>query len=356
LLLVPQRESPFVGVYRPDVGAFGSQIDALLLTPTAAGEDAPTQIHDVLTIAESYYALMSGESGQRSLYRFDMDWGAGMRVELSAALSDAAFLAPWRDRILIAEPERATMQRIAPAGNVEAAFTSPMLQQARSDWQQEVRKRQLLQRLGLILPLTLAALAFLAALLHLTTVKALQGLPRVSTGLLDPMPAGIDWRAGETDAGAGAGRIGSLLIAAALAPALIIAGTDEPYLALCLTPAAAAAFYARRKLTEGCGGYLGRLRNEVIAIDYDGRYFHGRPAALRQGMGFLFSASVALPLSSGGIRNINTQGISGVAGGEVSLLTAIGQLWHLRHPWSLAAVSMLTGSIISGACLLLMSI
>lgn len=347
LLLIPQSDAPLVGVYRPEVNAFGTQIDGLLLTAEQGSTEAPAAILDVAAVSETYYALVTTSPERRALYRFDRTWGAGTQIDLGGPPGPAAYLVPWRDRVLLADPEVIALQRVAPDGTVEAEFTSEMLEEAQEEWQQVDSRRRLLQRVGLIAPLTVAGFAFFLALLYHCSTHALKHLPRVRTGLLDPMPAGIRWRPALREGAASARAIGGLLVTVVVGVGLIVAGRMPPVFTVCVIPALVSAIYARQKLVEGCGGYLGLMRREIVLVDCDGRYFHGRPAALRQGLGFVFSGSVALPLSAGGVRNMRTDDLSGIAGGELSAAAALGQLWNLRHPWAIAAIALPSGVLLS---------
>jgi hypothetical protein len=151
LLIIPQPDTPLLGIHRSDSGEFGAQLDAVfLLTP--AGTAPTRRIVDVAAVGDDRYALLEDEAGVRQLYRFDANWGAPRRVALETEPAADAYLSSWRDRLLLASPTQRVQTRIAPGGRVEATFESPMLKDDHDAWKRATAQRELIRRLGLLAP------------------------------------------------------------------------------------------------------------------------------------------------------------------------------------------------------------
>jgi hypothetical protein len=345
LLVIPQPDTPLLGIHRSDSGEFGAQLDAVfLLTP--AGTAPTRRIVDVAAVGDDRYALLEDEAGVRQLYHFDTNWGAPRRVALETEPAANAYLSSWRDRLLLASPTQRVQTRIAPGGRVEAAFESPILKDDHDAWKRATAQRDRIRRLGLIAPLLIAMLLLVLAGLKAAQARALRRYPPLRGGLLDPMPAGIRWLPpveGQTRAAA---RLAMLTLGAILCAAIGAGLAGAGARVACLLPAFLAAMLGSAWLLRGCGGHLGRRDGDVIAVDHDGRYFYGREDQLRHGAGFLFAGAVAIPATLPGLGAVDPRAAP-AAGTRIDVTTATGLLWHLAHPWVQALVLVFLGLLVS---------
>lgn len=351
LLLLPAPDAPLLGVFRPDPGEFGKQLDALfLLTPT--GAPPAQQIVDVAAAGEDRYALFEDQEGSRRLYRFDTDWGAARRVDLAMEPGGDAYLATWRDRLLLVNPSRRVQERIAPGGRIETAFESSMLADEYTAWKRSMARHELTRRFGLIAPLLVAVILSVLAALQAAKAHALSRCPPRRTALLDPMPAGIRWLPAAEGQTWAAGKLGDLLLGAVVLAVLAAGLAGGAGRAACLLPVVLAAIQARILLRRGCGGHFGLRNGEIIAVDHDGRYFYGRDGQLHRGPGFLFAGAVAIPVTIPGLAALSPRALPSTTG-TIDAATVTGLLWHLEHPWLRALVLFVLSVLISAGAWLL---
>jgi hypothetical protein len=337
LLLIPSRSSPLVAVFRPDRAALGRQLDALLPSPASGTAADMRHILSIAATDADRYAIIAGEDGAAALWHFDVNWGLGRRLADVPPSPGDAFLATWRDRVLLASPGQAAVTRVAPGGRVEAPFESALLRAEREAWQSDARRRALLDRFGRSLLCALAGMAVLSALLHGAAASALTRLPRTSTQLLDPLPAGIGWSPRDPRSADMLRRISVLLPAlafAALCAGLLLA---PPARALAFAPLLLGTLYAALCLRRGGQGHLGRVRRRLILVDHRNQYFFGAGKTARRGAGFLFAGAVAVPAQL--FHDAPT-----MAGDAVDPWTVLGQLWLLQHPWLHGALAVLVGA------------
>ena len=360
LLLLPAPDSPLLGVYRPDAAQFGAQLDALLLLVPGATEAGRDRIVDLAVGATARHALLGGEDATTALYRFDSRWGSAQSLVLPGDFN-AAFLVPWRDRILVGNRSDSRMLRYGPDGHGEADFHSTLLSDARNRWEQQRLQQQLLRQLGIALPLFLAVICAVVALLYGAESRALQLLPPQRTALLDPMPAGINWVAPDKHSRRGLTRLGLLLFCATLLAALATLGSGATLSTLAWLPALLASAVAWQLLHRGAGGHLGHLEGRFILVDYDGRYFYGETHLLCGSPRCLLAPGVVLPLSLGPLVNINARGLTApgaplAPAKPLGPMEILGVLWHLDHPWLRAALALLGGWLVSLFALLLLQL
>ncbi|MEM9758316.1 MAG: hypothetical protein AAF933_03740 [Pseudomonadota bacterium] len=350
LLLIPDSGTPLLGVHRSDREDFGTQLDALFLAATDS--PAADQLLDIALAGDDRYALVADDAGQATLLRFDAQWGAGSALTPVTRPQAESYLAVWRNRVLLADPSSAVVQRIAPGAAFEASFTSSLLRDERDEWLRLTRQREWLQGAGLILPLGLALFGAAVALLYFTAARVLRSDPAARTALLDPLPAGIAWTAAAPGRRASLRRVGLLVLALATIPTAALIYREQLFSALCLIPALFGALYAISALHRGSGGHFGRRGDRVVLVDFDGRYFYGRCKSVIHRAGFLFAGQVALPLSPGALSNLQNANVDGIPI-DRSPGKALGRLWLLGHPWIAALLAVLGGWLASAALLLL---
>ncbi|MEM1403456.1 MAG: hypothetical protein AAGG55_09005 [Pseudomonadota bacterium] len=336
LLYLPANEGPLLGVYIPDEGRYGTQLDAIFLL--AQSETEMNAVHDIAFVADTRFALLRDSVGDLHLHRFDAKWGGGQAIAM--APGPQSFLTPWRDKLLVAEPENATMHRIAAEGNQEADFASELLKDEARRWESARRQRQLIKQLGVGLPLLIAAFALFAALLFQCQYRELRQRQGEATALLDPMPAGIRWLKANPSLDDVLLRLKTILLIAPLVAgiALLLAGAPL-LLSIVIIPALIGAGLAWRNLEVGKGGYLGVLPNRIIIVDHEGRYFYGERRLLRGSAVAVLAPTASLPLHFFGLRNFEIErktAESLLAGHHLGAAEIIGGLWRTRHPWLLA--------------------
>ncbi|MEQ8515310.1 MAG: hypothetical protein RIC38_06880, partial [Chromatocurvus sp.] len=125
LLLLNNSEGPGLGVYRPDAGAFGEQLDEILLLHPEAIARKQNRVSDFAHTATARWALLSSDSAT-GLYGFDDSWAPAQAVMLPAIPAPQR-LATWRDRLLVYTPESLRIERINAQGSIEAPLLSDSL-------------------------------------------------------------------------------------------------------------------------------------------------------------------------------------------------------------------------------------
>ncbi len=349
LLLVPAAEGPLLGVYRPDDKRFGQQLDALLLMPDGAVGAGQDRIQDIITADDHHWAILQGASTTAGLYRFDSRWGQG--TSIPATLGSNAYLSRWRNVVLVASAEDPRVQRFTQAGVREADFVSSMLDDERQRWQTQTQLRAQLRRFGVALPLLLAAVGALLALLAGVSIRALQSLPDGRTALLDPLPSGIHWLADAPTRDTKIRQLGVLLVGSAVLAASSFWLLFGGFHALCFLPALLGSVGAWTAFHSGKGGHIGMLKEHAVLVDHDGRYFYGEQASLRTAHGWLVAPDVAVPLRSFGLDNL----MGTLNSGDITIITSsalFGALRLTRHPWLRGWLLVLGGWLLSALLLL----
>lgn len=355
LLQIPAGDGPLLGVYRPDTRDFGQQLDALLIMPPAAVASAQDRLRDVALGDTHSWALMAGDEASAGLFRFDQQWGNPTLITLPTSL-DEPFLISWRDKLLVADTKQAELQRVASDGTVEAPFTSPLLVEERESWLRVARQRSLLRKFGIGLPVVLIILCAATALLYFASYRFLGTRSEQSSALLDPMPGGIVWLKPSSKRDGAVTQLGFGLTASAvfiLILASILGGWQQ---LLAASPYAIASFYAWNMLRLGRGGHLGLLKEHVIIVDYDGRYFYGERSLIRGNASMLFAPGAALPLSPRALPNINTADFAPkqyLSHSDSPFVEFLGALWLSQHPWMRALLAICVGTVLSFSLLII---
>ncbi|MFT7286294.1 MAG: hypothetical protein ACI87W_000399 [Halieaceae bacterium] len=343
LLLLPAADGPLLGVYSPDAERFGQQLDALLLMPEPAVSAGQDRIQDFASTEQGHWSLLAGDTASRGLYRFDHQWNLLEEVSLDDE-SNPGYLLRWRDKLLLGDPDSLLMPRYASAGQREVPLRSEMLQQYRDNWLSATRQRTLLRTAGMTLPLFLALLCAITATLYLLLHRHLH-LPRSHiTALLNPVPAGVHWLPVDPKRSRQLLVSGTVLLSTAALPFFLLLIVNQPLRAFLLSPALLGSLYAAAALRRGCAGHLGFLADQVIAVDYDGRYYFGRQAAIRGNHQLLIVQGVAVPIGFNWLRHFPADAIAQesvplplsprATPGELLAL-----LWHAKHPWLHAALA-----------------
>lgn len=336
LLRVAAAEGPLLGVFRPDRRDFGKQLDALLLLPAPAMAAAVATIVDLARLQANYWLLLESEDGERGLFVFDEQWAPRGQVTLPADFAPRQLLA-WRDKLLVAGADPASLRRFSSEGQAEAPLQLTLLAEQQAQWREAQRssgrwRRYATSAAGVLL---VAALLF-AALNHLLA-RSFPDMPRTHSALLDPMPAGIFWLPAASEAPARLRRLGMLLIALAVPAPLLLVYLGAGAWALAGLPAWVGSLRAIQLLQRGRGGHCGLLPDRLIAVDYDGRYcFAPRNAARGTGK-LLFLGAVALPIAWSWLPNLVADGALSrelQSNGAMSPTQQLSRLFALDHPWA----------------------
>jgi hypothetical protein len=337
-----------LGVYRPDQQNFGQQLDALLVMPAEAIAAGRDRLHDIALGDESYWALMAGSEATPGLFQLDQQWGNPQGIALPEELSAPYFIS-WRDKLLIADPQQAVIQRVASDGRLEAPFESSLVHQEREDWIKASQQRSLMRQLGIGLPLILILLCIAAALLYLASYRALCSMPQERSALLDPLPAGINWLPTSAHKDRSVTQLGIVLLLASLLALLLLGSLGGWQQAAASLPLLIASLYAWSELRRGSGGHLGLLEKRFICVDHDGRYFYGKRSVLRGNAAILIASPLVLPISISLLPNLDTTNLSrehyAPAPGS-SHVEILGALWLSRHPWLNAALAVAAGLLL----------
>lgn len=353
LLHIAAAEGPLLGIYRPDAARFGEQLDALFVLAPDPLDDV-THLEDVAFIENHRFALLATGTNDVSLVRFDSKWGGAVTTAFSRP-SQQLSLEPWRDKLLISDPQQFAIARFAADGSPEAAFESTLLIEEHRLWR-DARQRHLIAKYAVTgVPVALIIAALIYAFLQYSAYRALSGFRGESSAILDPMPAGIAWLREHPRREQDLRRVKILLLLLPIAATVFAAVPGYLYLALSLVPALLGAGLAWRYLSSGSGGFLGLVGERVIVVDHEGHYFYGEQRLLENGAGTVLAPTTALPLSFAGARNfdIDVPLQHALLDRHKPLLEAFGTLWFRRHPWLLAILWITGGWLVSVAAALL---
>lgn len=305
LLYLPSPQGPLLGVFRPDTEGFGEQLDALLLMPPLAVAGEHNRILDAVAVTDGYWVLLAGDNVPPLLQRYDRQWNPDIGIEVAAS-SDAAYLVAWQDKVLIADPQKRSLQRVSSAGVLEAPLHSKLLEErwntSESALQFSYRSRTLATAAASLLGT--AALAF--ALLQTLLSRRLPQSRQRGSAILDPMPGGIHWLPAPAQREPQLRRILSIILLLPVLAALLLRDWHGATSALTLIPAVVASVIAARLEWRSRGGYCGLLPEHVIVVDYDGRYCFARRQDLRGRYGVLCLGEVILPLHGWGFINMES--------------------------------------------------
>lgn len=349
LLLIPAGDGPLLGVYRPDQQNFGQQLDALLVMPAEAIAAGRDRLRDIALGDESYWALMAGSEAAPGLFQLDQQWGNPRSIALPEELSTPYFI-NWREKLLIADPQQASIQRVASDGRLEAPFESSLLHQERQDWIKVSQQRSLMRQLGIGLPLILILLCIAAALLNLASYRALCDLPQERSALLDPLPAGIHWLPASAHRDRALTQLGIVLLLVSLLVLVLLGSLGGWQPAGASLPLLLASLYAWSELRRGSGGHMGLLDKHFICVDYDGRYFYGKRSALRGNAAIVIASQLVLPLSISALPNLDTTNLGKehyAPASSSDLIEVLGALWLSHHPWLNAALAIAAGLLLT---------
>lgn len=380
LLLLAEDGAAMLGVFRPDAAGFAQQLDALLLAPPST--DSAVRIVDFAVSDSGNWALLQNTDGSTGLYRFDARWGKPVAL-LPEVESTQARLLAWRDKLLLIDANTTAIRRFSAQGNEETAFVSPMLIAEKEEWQRRSRENAWLRKAGISLPLLLAALALIYALLQWSVLRAGRHISDRSTDLLDPMPGGVYWFPVASRSKKPLRTLSLFLLA--LPTFAILAGLlrgTSGFELFAFAPALCSAVYASIALRRGEGGRLGLVGTKVIAIDYENRYFYGQSSQLFINQHMLLAPPLTLSVpaalaerqrpvgntSPGEAEQETTKPADGNSDGDeghdekthgfvpgpyLPALDSIGMLWCFRHPWGLALGAVLAGWAVTATALLL---
>ncbi|WOJ94608.1 hypothetical protein R0135_05445 [Congregibacter variabilis] len=355
LLLIPAGDGPMLGVYRPDQQNFGQQLDALLVMPAAAIAAGQDRLRDVSPGDESYWALMAGSDAAPGLFQLNQQWGNPRGIALPRELSTPYFIS-WRDKLLIADPKQAVIQRVASDGRLEAPFESSLILQERENWIKLAQQRSLMRQLGIGLPLILVLFCIATALLYLASYRALSAIPQERSVLLDPLPGGIHWLPGSAHRDRSVNQLGIALLLTSIFILALLGSLGGWQQALASLPLLIASLYAWSELRRGSGGHLGLLEKHFICVDYDGRYFYGKRSVLRGNAAILIASGLVLPVSIPVLPNLEVASLNKALYAPAhssSRVEILGALWLSRHPWMNAALAITAGLLLTVSLLVI---
>jgi hypothetical protein len=336
LLRVAAAEGPLLGVFRPDRRDFGKQLDALLLLPAPAMAAPVESILDLARLETNYWLLLESEDGERGVFRFDDQWGARGRVTLPADYSPRQLLA-WRDKLLVAGADPASLRRFSSDGQAEAPLQLTLLAEQQAQWQEAQSRSGRWRRYATSAAAVVLVAALLFAAVNHLLARGFSDAPRIHSALLDPMPAGIFWLPAASEAPARLRRLGALLVALAVLAPLLLVYLGAGAWALAGLPAWVGSLRAIQLLQRGRGGHCGLLPDRLVAVDYDGRYCFAPRNAARGTDKLLFLGGVALPLAWSWLPNLVadralSRELQG--NGALSPTQQLSRLFALEHPWA----------------------
>ncbi|MFV8817074.1 hypothetical protein [Haliea sp. E17] len=346
LLLINRPEAPAIGVFRIEPEAFGKQIDELLLLPPPALEAEQTTVVDFLRQGDNWWVTMRNPgTGSSGLYLFDSQWNFLRQVPRPAAFAGARLI-PWKDKVLLSSPQQASIQRYNAAGDPEAGFSSPLLEERLARDEQLRHWQTLAWRLAL----TLCVVALVAGVAYLQFERLRSRVfssskPRGA----EPLDAVLDqvaWVPENPDRSPQLRRdtLGWLWVSAGLL--LLALAFSIPVLhLLALLVFLGGPFLALQILKRSPLDRIGLLKGQCVLVDHLERYHSGGAARVKRCGPFLFiddivvftgtaliPALASLPLLQS--LAVAGQGIRHVPSGEVVI-----RLLESRHPLARAALT-----------------
>ena len=331
LLLAPMAEGPLIGVYRSDMGGFGTQVDGLL--PLSRPALADPSIVDISATNEGYSVLFRGEDGE-VVTHYDRQWQAreGARIPQTSA---PGFIVHWSNSAVLGPASHGELLRFAWNGEWLTALNSDLVEAEYQRWQ-TLRTQSHWRHRGNLLALCAALIATLMAGLQYLAGRSFPE-PVGACMALNSQDTAVQWininpRA---DLRRRTAAVAIPLTSIAAMPAL---GSGAE--ALCLLPALAGGLLATRDLWSQ-PGHIGLLGNALLAIDHKQSYTIQARQALRRSRHWLLLDRVAVPMGLPGLPHLapDTSQLNALAAAApCSGAELLARLWLLRQPWFMAAL------------------
>lgn len=357
LLLVNTSEGPGLGIYRPDAGAFGEQVDEVLLMHPGAIAREQDLVRDFAVTADLRWALMAG-NGTVGLYAFDATWAPAEAASLPMA-SAPEHLATWRDRLLLYTPAALKVERVSPAGRVEA----PLLSDSLKALAESTQTRALQERV--LFSLCLLALGIAVALGSVLTWVAWHARADVANRsaapgfLLEHHLQRLHWIPADPDRDAARRRwilaataTGAAGLAAVLAGLPALSALCLPLLFLAL----AAIHYLRTPLPR-----VGLRGSDLALVDHRGVYQTGAAQSFHTRGPFILRGGVIVCTGLPGLPGLRGASLSGPGTSPAHADAAeddadphparvLGLLLQTRHPL-VALILAIPAGAVAAACI-----
>lgn len=308
LLMINSASAPAVSVYRIEPGAFGRQIDELLLLAPVAIDAGQTRVLDFLQQDGNWWAsLRNPDTGSTGTYLFDGQWNYLREIDRDAG-TGAARLVRWNRKVLLSSPQRSVIQRFNTSGDKEAPFTSPLLENA---IESERRWQRLLARawgLALLLCATALILGAAYSAIHFLRQRVYGRQSARGADPLDTALERVEWLPAAPHRLQQLRRSSTACLALALViVAIAIAlGVDALQL-LALLIALAGPLILLQTLLRSPVDHVGLLGDRLVLVDHHERYHSGDNARTAYRGPFLFIDDIVVYTGTALLPAIDTK-------------------------------------------------
>jgi hypothetical protein len=359
LMFINSHEGPAISVRRYEDGAFGQQLDEVLLLPPAAMDKGQVSVFDFARVGDYWWASMvNPDTGDAGLYVFDSAWKYLREIELPASHLPAR-LEAWGQRLLIPSPTSPRILRFSAAGGQEADYRSDLLDAAIADHQWRAQWQALAWSTVFALCLVLVGVSLAFTYWQRLRNLVFRARPTRGAEPLDQYTAELDWvdPAGDRSARLRGVAVGYAVLC--LATVLLCAGLGASALLMSAVlialagPAVALYLYAR-----GAGGHAGVTGDTLALVDHRNMYHLASDARIHYRGPFVsiddvvvFTGNALLPAMDPDQVNAKLRPVV-EAGARVDRKTILVKLLEVRHPLALGALAI-AGSLLAAISVLI---
>lgn len=295
LLHMNSTSAPAISVFRPDEGAFGDQLDEILLMPPLAVELEHNTVGDFVWSQEAWWvALYNKSSGSAGVYRFDRQWNFLNQANLQAGSFPDQIIA-WGNKTLVRDSSLIGLQRFNADGVAEAPVESTLLFDIAQGQQQLTSQTDSFWRLGLTGFAVLAILGWLLAQVFSLRSKVYKHQRNRSAEPIDTSNGIIRWLRPHAHRDKRYHRIIIVYITTATLLVLSAIFSEIPSMHLnALMVALAGPAIAWYLLYSTPAGHIGMQNQRLLLVDHNNNYNFGSGSRIQYRGSFIFVDDIAV--------------------------------------------------------------
>ncbi|MEM8561397.1 MAG: hypothetical protein AAGF57_04145 [Pseudomonadota bacterium] len=345
LLLTNSATVPGISVFRYEDGAFGEQLDEVILMASSGSLIEFIEVIDFSRNGDFWWVLMRTNAGPTPrLYRFDNQWQLIDAPPLAPG-THARELITWGNRTLVSDPDQLALQRFSRNGDVEVPLESNSVANLIKQLDRRSTLEQLIWRLGLALSVLVCITAVAVGAINRARSMVYTSCKEQGAAPVDEIADEINWVAIDPNRSSSLLRSGLAylvlsvgLILGAIGLGASVVQLSALLLAL-LGPACALLIIQRSD-----PGHLGTAKGSLVLVDHHGMYHYGAGSRIHYRGPFLIIDDVAVftgtMLIPGFVQDTLQRQVVPItlAGVKVDRKIITVKVLQSRHPLAVSAV------------------